>query len=185
MHTHLDDRLQARAMLGNEVVNPEGPESVHHLRDALAGQPREMEAADDRVDLGHSGGLHGVAADADDAAVRAGSYDHQAASPELGHGALLAAEGVLDALAVALDLERRRADLEGLRLVHLSTKEHALGQDGRLLHPADVEIVGLELGAIEGADVHTRVVALVVARQEMIGAAIEGHRWLHAPAVGL
>src|SRR5215510_1208972 len=185
MHTHLDDRLQARAVLGNEVVNPEGPESVHHLRDALAGQPREMEAADDRVDLGHPGRLHGVAADAHDAAMRARGYDHQAAIPDVRDEGLLADEGILDDLAVALDLEGRWDDLEGLRLVHLSTQEHALGQDGRLLHHAYVEIVALELVAIEAAHVHTRVVALVVARQEVIAAAIERHRRLHAPAVAL
>src|SRR5262249_36527588 len=112
-----------------------------------------METADDRVDLGHPGRLHGMAADADDAAMRAGGHDDQAAIPDVGDEGLLADEGVLDDLALALDLEGRRDDLEGLRLVHLSTQEHALGQDGRLLHHAYVEIVALELVAIEATDV--------------------------------
>src|SRR5215467_5290093 len=84
MHTHLDERLQAGAVLRNQVVDSEGPEGVHHVGDALAGQPGEVEAADHRVDLGHPRGLHGVAADADDTAVRARGHDDQPAVADVG-----------------------------------------------------------------------------------------------------
>ncbi len=66
-----------------------------------------------------------------------------------------------------------------------SAQEHAFGQHGGRLDHAHVEIVALELVAIEAADVHPRVVALVVARQEMVAAAVEGEVLLHAPPVRL
>src|SRR6266571_1890064 len=173
MHAHLDHGLESRAVLGDEVVHPEGPEGVHDLGDALPGQTGEVEAADDRVDPGNPGSGHGVSADAHDAAMRARRHHHQPAVSHVGDERLLADEAVLDDLAVALHLEGRRYDLEGLRVVHLAAQEHAFGQHGGRLDHAHVEIVALELVAIEAADVHPRVVALVVARQEMVAAAVE------------
>src|SRR5215510_13570228 len=119
MHTHLDERLQAGAVLRNQVVDSEGAEGVHHLGDAFPAEPGEVEAADHRVDLGHPRDLHGVAADADDTAVRARGHDDQPPVADVGDERLLADEGVLHDLAVALDLEGGRDDLERLRLVHL------------------------------------------------------------------
>src|SRR6266542_4410405 len=185
VHAHLDDGLEPGAVLRDQVVHAHLAEGVHHRGDPLAGKPGEMEAADHRMDFRDASDARRVPADADDAAVRARGHDHETPVLDVGDQRLLADEGVLDDLAVPLDLEGGWDHLEGCRLVHLAAEQDAFGQERRLLDHADVEVVALELVAVQAADVHALLVSLVVARQEVVAAGVECQRLLHPASVGL
>jgi hypothetical protein len=90
------DGLDAGAVLRDDVLHVEAAKRVDHPRDARIVQPAEMKAADDGVHRGNPREAHGVAADADDAAVRARRDHDQPAVAHVGHQGLLADEGVLE-----------------------------------------------------------------------------------------
>src|SRR6516225_10847931 len=71
------DGLDAGAMLRNQVLHVEVAKRVDHAGDSRVVQAAQMEAADDGVYAVDAGEAHGVATDADDAAVRARGDHHE------------------------------------------------------------------------------------------------------------
>src|SRR4029450_11774424 len=137
-------------------------------RNARVVEAAQVEAADDRVHPGHAGDTHGVAADADDTAVRARRDHDQAAVAHVGDQCLLADERVLDQLAVLLHPEIRRDGLPRLGRGHLARQPHALHDRPGLRDRLHADLVALDLVAGQPAAVHPALVALLPAGADVI-----------------
>src|SRR5262249_28113335 len=179
------DRLDAGAVLRDHVLDAELGEGVDHARNARLVEAAQVEAADDRVNAGYARDAHGVAADADDAAVRARRDHHQAAVAHVGDQRLLADERVLDQLAVFLHPEVRRDGLPRLGRVHLARQPHALDDRPGLRDRLDGDLVPLDLVGRERAAISPALAPLLPAGAEVIDAAVEGQLALETPPPGV
>src|SRR5262249_8032683 len=179
------DRLDAGAVLRDHVLDPELGEGIDHPGNARLVEAAQVEPADDRVNAGYARDAHRVAADADDAAVRARRDHHQAAVAHVGDQRLLADERVLDQLAVFLHPEVRRDGLPRLGRVHLARQPHALDDRPGLRDRLDGDLVPLDLVAREPAAIYPALAPLLPAGAEVIDAAVEGQLALETPPPGV
>src|SRR5213593_4638878 len=171
---HGADGFDPGAMLGHQVLDVEVSKGVDDPRDSRVVEAAQMESADDGVHAGNAGDAHGVAADADDPAMRARCDHHQAAVAHVGHERLLPDERVLEQLALFLDAEIARDRLPLLGGMHLAGEPHALGQRRGLGREPDLDLVALDLLAGEPATVDPALAALLPAGTKVIDATVEG-----------
>src|SRR2546427_621326 len=169
--------LAVRGLLDAEVA-----EGVDDPGDARIVETAQMEAADDGVNPGNPGEADGVAADTDDAAVRARRDHDEAAVAHVGHQGLLADERVLEELALLLDAEVRRNGLPLLGGVHLPREPEPFGDRRRLGDQPHVDLVPLDLVAGQAATIDPALPALLPARPEVIDAAVERQIAAEPPA---
>src|SRR5437667_172124 len=167
------DGLDAGAVLRHDVLDVELAKGVDDPGDARIVETAQMEAADDGVNPGNPGEADGVAADTDDAAVRARRDHDEAAVAHVGHQGLLADERVLEELALLLDAEVRRNGLPLLGGVHLPREPEPFGDRRRLGDQPHVDLVPLDLVAGQAATVDPALPALLPARPEVIDATVE------------
>src|SRR5438128_3358240 len=173
-HVHGHDHVHARAVHGDDVVGIDVLEDGHGLGHDVVGRGRQMEAADDRVNLLDSGHLLRVTDRVDHARVAARRDDDEAAVLHVIDGGMLALEGISDELA-RLRLDARRTEVArgacgihwpgheprgGRRLLEigdpsdLAGDEGVAGDRGRLLREHDLEAARLQGGTIERAVVY-------------------------------